>query len=225
MAQAESKGWSIKNASVKSVHRTVQVSNSINAALLVLCGIMTFILAALDFLTVMAALYVIFFGLLMLMFEARFKCFDKTFFNQFGFMFNPYGRLCFFLFCGTLGVALGVFGYIAAGYTFINMLFNMYVMCVHPEYRKFLKEEEKAKRSAQSGASSPAPPVSASVAVPMTEAVKPKPATTAPTAADDDDPFAQSTSGGDSWEKLWDDNTQRHYYHNHSTGETRWDKP
>jgi hypothetical protein len=56
--------------------------------------------------------------------------------RNFGFMFSFIGRTLFIIFCGTMACAIGYWlGYIMGTATFLNGLFNGYVILVHPAFR------------------------------------------------------------------------------------------
>lgn len=56
--------------------------------------------------------------------------------RNFGFMFTFTGRTLFLIFCGTMALAMGnALGYVMGAATFLNGIFNGYVILVHPAFR------------------------------------------------------------------------------------------
>jgi len=123
-----------------SVHCIMRVLNLINAALLIACGVVS-LLDITDIPGVLASVYIILFGVVLLLFEVHCSSFDRMIFLNFGFMFLWQGRLVFFFFVATLSIGLGVLGKIVGGCTLLNILFACYVMSCHPNYKEYMKTE------------------------------------------------------------------------------------
>jgi len=203
---------SLKSADVNTVRLILKVANVINAMLLAATGIVTFLTQSLDLLVVLSAIYVLAFSLALLFFELRLKICDSMIYRNFGFMFRWKGRCLFFVFIGTLTFGLGTMGIIAGIVTFVNMFFNAFIMLYHPKMSEVETQEDSKrlenitidpkKTFEMVHAAAPVITAAAGVANSMN---------------------AKGTEGD--WEKLYDSNTQQYYYHNHATGETRWEAP
>jgi len=246
MSSNEKTGNCIKDAEVKTVARILVVTNTLNAALLLLAAILALVLISFSILLLMTAIYVASFACCLLCFEFRLKPYERIVYENFGFMFSFGGRACFFIFIGILAIGFNSpAGYVSVGYTVVNMLFNYYCMSVHPEYREWLKADNadrryeaatttKKKHEAEAEAhgitlpgTSAAAPGAAPAADVLPESAfeagaqieRPVSATTSSTAA------TTAATKKDEWERLYDENTKLYYYHNHATGETRWEEP
>mmetsp|Transcript_10574 Transcript_10574/g.14662 ORF Transcript_10574/g.14662 Transcript_10574/m.14662 type:complete len:201 (-) Transcript_10574:394-996(-) len=95
-------------------------------------------------LVVLASAYVITFSLILFSWELKFECCNVCFLKNMGFMFNWAGRCLFFVFVGTLSFGLGLPGVIVGIFTFVNMCWNVFIICVNPGYFEALRV--KARR-------------------------------------------------------------------------------
>lgn len=221
-------------ASTETIDRILRITNLINSFLLVLAAVLALIESSFSLILLMIAIYVALFGLLIFCFELRFKFFEEYIFKNFGFMFTFGGRVCFFIFIGCLAIGFNsIAGYVSVVYTGLNLLFNYWCMSIHPKYREFLRQDQE-RRQVQAanrmlkhvGPPAGAPPAQ-SHAVDITPASAfeagnqvSSPAGVSAAAATPDSAWPSSE-----WEKIYDESTKLYYYHNHSTGETRWDEP
>jgi WW domain len=140
-------------------------------------------------------------------------------------MFNAWGRVLFFIFCGTLAFGLDTIGIVAGCITGANMIFNWYVLSYHPTYGQFVKDENRARRErAEQGSNKE---------IARKRELHEKRKAGSPTAGAGADVGADQVAvdvGSSAtlpagWEKLWDEASQRPYYHNHETNETSWELP
>jgi len=115
---------SIAKADASTIGRWVKAANVIDALFLATAGVVSFILLSFNLLTVLSALYVIFFGLLLFCFECHLARFDLMIYRNFGFMFKWQGRAFFFLFTGTLSFGLGAVGIAAGCFTVVVVFFQ-----------------------------------------------------------------------------------------------------
>jgi len=125
----------------------IKIGNVANAILLCFVGVWAMITVNSDadaLLTVLASAYVITFSLILFSWELKFECCNVCFLKNMGFMFNWAGRCLFFVFVGTLSFGLGLPGVIVGVFTFVNMCWNVFVVCVNPGYFEALRE--KARR-------------------------------------------------------------------------------
>ena len=225
MAQAEKPNY-VKSASVPALARCLKLINCLCAANLCAAGCLAFWFMTQDddqgnsqfsVPTMLSAIYVIVFSLLLLFFELHWKSLDKSMFLLFGFMFSWYGRSIFFFFVGTLAFALFIPGYVAGGFTILTVILNIYALCYNQGYKEFIqKQGGDAKLAAEKSVlqdvvhSSPSPATTANA-----------PASSAATSSGPAK-SAQNPSGAD-WEKFRDDETGSNYFYNHVTKETRWE--
>jgi len=111
------------------------------------CGIVFFItLGSPNVLSVITALYVIAFGLVLFCFELHLRSMDRLINRNFGFMFSWGGRTLFFLFVGTLCFGLGIMGIVTGCVTGANIFFNIYVLCTQPQMSEHWDKEFREYR-------------------------------------------------------------------------------
>merc|ERR1712224_1083426 len=88
------------------------------------------------------AVYLITFSLILLLFECR--LFGENMLREnFGFLFSYWGRFGFLCFIATLDFSItdstvAAMAYISGIAMCINAAFNMYIICVHPEFNQKL---------------------------------------------------------------------------------------
>jgi len=206
-----------------------------------------FILIHLDVLTVLSAIYVICFSLLLLFFECHLARLDMVIRNNFGFMFKWPGRVLFFFFAGSLCFGLGTFGIVIGAVTCVNVVFNIWIICMTPG---ILDKEKRDQQLMEARMGNNMPPTAQTVAQPV-QPVKPvQPAS----GQDERNPFTadvnvgigghnatvpvsvsvndiMASNKGDlsaeqldaGWVKQLDSNTGKYYYYNNRTNEMRWD--
>jgi len=232
----------LQSTSVKTMTWILRVTNFINACLLLLSGLLALIDESLTIILVITAIYVASFASCLLCFEFRLSFFERVAFTHFGFMFSTWGRASFFIFISIMTISFNsVVGYVAFSYTLVNMIWNVYCMHVHEEYSKWLAADNTARKLEAARGADPklardaakyniplAKTSSAGTASPPAVPPKPKSSSIPDSAFDDENPkptSAASASNPADWEKLFDENTKLYYYHNHKTGETRWEEP
>lgn len=222
----------LASQSVQFVDRLLRLCNSLNAGLLFTAGILALILESFNLPLVITAIYVMIFSSCLCIFELRWRTFERIAFRYFGFMFGWWGRCMFFIFVGTLCIGFGtVLGYVAASLTGVNVFWNYYCLRVHGEYAKWVRDDF-AMRRARAAAKAEREANRAVTELTKKNATNYTPETAFPEikvgvkAAGIEVPVVITTNNGkDEWEKLYDENTKQYYYHNHATGETRWDVP
>jgi len=137
-------GDSLAKADASTIGRWMKFVNVVDALFLATAGVVSFII---DFtfnpLTVLSALYVIFFGLTLFCFECHLSRFDVMIFKNFGFMFKWQGRAFFFLFTGTLSFGIGKVGIAAGCFTAVVVIFNIYVMHVNKGFSDKIDREQQ----------------------------------------------------------------------------------
>jgi len=116
---------------------TLRAVNMLNGALVIAASILVFLTGIVDlnFTTATLACYIIAFGIVMLFVECNISNLQSCVRAQCGFLFSFWGRAIFITFCGTLCIALDNWvGYLFGSLTFVNAMFNMYCICVHPAF-------------------------------------------------------------------------------------------
>ena len=234
----------IKNLSPETLSRIMRVINAINSVLLCFVGIWTFLAGGnIPLLTILASLYVIMFSLVLFFFEIRFEFCNVCFLQNMGFMFSWRGRLFFFIFVGTLAVGLGTPGIIIGIFTFVNAMWNVTVVCIHPAYFQKLKDdaEEEVRKAILSEAGKYGAGVAAGA---IAQAAAGGGGGGGSNTLDDvadaagfgGDQKAQAASGPSlgggggsglpaNWEQRTDQASGDTYYVNKVTGETSWERP
>ena len=139
---------------------TLRAVNMLNGALVIAASILVFLTGIVDlnFTTATLACYIIAFGIVMLFVECNISNLQSCVRAQCGFLFSFWGRAIFITLCvrpvgdlaanplltsprhcprscGTLCIALDNWvGYLFGSLTFVNAMFNMYCICVHPAF-------------------------------------------------------------------------------------------
>eukprot|EP00753_Platysulcus_tardus_P021111 PLAT8629.2.p1 GENE.PLAT8629.2~~PLAT8629.2.p1 ORF type:complete len:307 (+),score=136.81 PLAT8629.2:64-984(+) len=135
----------VRSVDGKRAARYLRLFNWLNAVGLISIAVVAFIaglpkLIALDP-SAFLAIVVIALACLLLVFECGIKRLHKRLQANFGFLYSGTGRAYFLLFVGIMTLALGLPGVIAAVFTFINTVFNCFVVRTHPE----LKDKDPSK--------------------------------------------------------------------------------
>ncbi len=92
-----------------------------------------------DVSTTFIALYVFFFGVLILCYEIAFKFTSIIIVQNFGFLYNPYGRSIFLLLLSVLCYHLGAMGIVSFGFLMGAIFFHGYIDLRYPKFEKFLQ--------------------------------------------------------------------------------------
>ena len=83
------------------------------------------------------ALYAMSFGCMLCCFELRIKRVSEAIAKNFGFMYNPKGRVVFLLLCGFLMFSLGtIMGWIVGAYLCALVPANVYILLKYPALDK-----------------------------------------------------------------------------------------
>lgn len=97
----------------------------------------------------MLSIYAVCAGLLICLLETQLKFLRVIIAINFGFLFNSVWRFLFYILLSTLAWTLGGILATIATFAFIGVaIFNTYVLCRYPEYRKLREKiaEEEDKR-------------------------------------------------------------------------------
>lgn len=87
------------------------------------------------------ALYVWFFALLIFCSELALKGVAKLIAQNFGFMYNPLGRLIFFLFVAVMCYELGLLGKIVMAMLTVASFVHLYVIIIHPAFEEYVRKK------------------------------------------------------------------------------------
>ena len=130
---------SISKSAPTTLIRFMTTCCLINAAGLVFAGSMG-IISILPT-TIITALYVILFSLVLFVEELGLSIFQGFIVKNFGFMTSWLGRAGFLIFIGVLSFSLGTIGMIVAIVSLINAAFNIIVYKMRPDVREFLNQQ------------------------------------------------------------------------------------
>ncbi len=118
------------------IPRLVFMTRCLNLALCVLMGLVA-VLELLKSPTAAAGIlsvYLLMFSCLLCCFEVHLKLVSEKIAKNFGFLFNPIGRIFFLIFIGIICFSFkSIIGYIGGGCMCANALFNGYVLFRYPE--------------------------------------------------------------------------------------------
>lgn len=146
VAPGPNKGMNFQNIAEKDVSTIiwmVRISNLLAAGMVMGAGIYNISTITLSVTIFITSIYVILLACLLCCFEIHLKSMDKFIYLNFGFMYYWPGRALFLLFVGSMCFGLGIFGYFGGGFMVFNILFNVYVLSVHPNYKKFVEQKTK----------------------------------------------------------------------------------
>lgn len=117
--------------------RNMRLINIVLSILQIIAGIMgLFSFVTLDIAGSLVSIYVIIFALVLFLFECRLKRMEAKIRQNFGFLYSFKGRAGFIFFIGFLDFGIdSALGTVAGILMCLNALFNIIVMCRHPEFR------------------------------------------------------------------------------------------
>jgi hypothetical protein len=229
----------IAKADASTIARWVKFLNIVNALFLAASGVVSFITTTVNLLSVLSALYVIGFGLLLFCFECHLSRFDSMVHRNFGFMFKWQGRALFFLFTGTLAFGLGPMGIAAGCLTVAIIIFNIYVLRTNKSYSDQTDKDQQEMVTRVQNNRPNAPVTSASAVQPGSEKDA-NPFTvdvnmgigghnmTVPVSVSAADVTAAASRtanhlNNSDWEKIYDKGSGKYYFYNAKTQESRWE--
>ena len=123
---------SIKHADGTTMGRILRASNSVIALLLIATGLHAlFNGSSASSTIIISSVYVIFFAFVLFAFELRFQSIQLTLAKYFGFLYNTWGRVGFFIFVGTLSLGLSDMGIAVGVLCYVVLLFNIYVLSIN----------------------------------------------------------------------------------------------
>jgi hypothetical protein len=132
----------IREASAEDVIKWLRYANLSNGVCIMTGGVISFVTLGVTSLTALAiGAYVVLFGCMLFCFECRMKRMEEMVRRNFGFLFSYSGRTLFILFIATLclGVttngSVSAIGWITGILTFLNAMFNCFVIYRHPAFK------------------------------------------------------------------------------------------
>lgn len=85
------------------------------------------------------AMYLLFFSCMLCCFEIAYKTISIYLVQNFGFLYNPYGKFVFLTFVGMVCFQLSTMGKVMFGLLILYGLVNIYVNFIHPKYPQYLR--------------------------------------------------------------------------------------
>jgi len=114
----------------------MRAANVVGVVLMFITGFLNFIAGA-DITVAILSLYAMSFGCLLCCFELRLKAITALIVKNFGFMYNPRGRVVFLLCCGFLMFSLeSILGWVVGAYLCALVPANVYILLKYPELEK-----------------------------------------------------------------------------------------
>lgn len=136
----------IRETDTKTVVTYLRYANLCNAVCIITAGVVTVVTlasASLDLTTMFIGLYIGIFGCMLFCFECRLARMEEDVRRNFGFLYSYTGRTLFIVFIATIcfgatggGENGGALGYACGIITFLNALFNCFVIYNHPGFGK-----------------------------------------------------------------------------------------
>jgi non-canonical poly(A) RNA polymerase PAPD5/7 len=130
-------GNSIKATNSTTILRMMRTINLLLATATIVAGLLAWIMGYVtSFQKVIAGIYIIMFGALLLAFELRTERVDRIFRQNFGFMYGNQTRTIFLLFIAIWPLSMGNFWLtiLDAVLLFVNAFFNYFVINQHPAF-------------------------------------------------------------------------------------------
>jgi hypothetical protein len=191
----------IRSMEGSKLNRWLAFFNVILGLLYIAVGISYFFLSALSLSvsSVVLAIFLIFFGIVLISYHVHIEFIENWMFNNFGFMYDWRGRSAYLLFTGFMCISLGTFGIITGIVTLIVLIINMVSLSFNKDLKNLVTSTDavfKFKHSSPVGASG--------AAVPKANGER---------------------ENTEVWEEVVDPESGKKYYYNPSTGETSWTLP
>lgn len=127
-------------AKIRWWSRILRVSMIIIATLMLVTAYYNFASSSNQVATVMLALYIMFFAILICCFELAFRFATIAIVQNFGFMYNPYGRACFIIFVAIMCFQLSTIGKVVFALLITEALIQAYVYCICPHYESYTRK-------------------------------------------------------------------------------------
>eukprot|EP00475_Leptophrys_vorax_P043326 TRINITY_DN8308_c0_g2_i1.p1 TRINITY_DN8308_c0_g2~~TRINITY_DN8308_c0_g2_i1.p1 ORF type:complete len:207 (+),score=52.72 TRINITY_DN8308_c0_g2_i1:677-1297(+) len=193
------------------LNRWLGFFNVILGLLYIAVGISYFFLSALSlsFTSVVLAIFLIFFGIVLIAYHVHIEFIENWMFNNFGFMYDWRGRSSYLLFTGFMCISLGTFGVVTGIITLIVLIGNCVSLRVNNDLRNLIVSTDQDFKNKHSSPNS---------GMPKNSGLATGPAASAPT-------DNRERDGTEVWEEVVDPESGKKYYYNPSTGETSWTLP
>ncbi|CEG40396.1 uncharacterized protein PHALS_10599 [Plasmopara halstedii] len=130
-------GAQIKSTNSQTIVKVMRISNLVLASATIAVGVLAWIFGEVDtFQKIIAGIYIILFGALLLAFELRTEKVDVVLRKNFGFMYGNRTRTIFLVFIAIWPLSMGNFWLtiLDAVLLFLNAFFNYYVISQHPAF-------------------------------------------------------------------------------------------
>ncbi|OWZ23425.1 hypothetical protein PHMEG_0001697 [Phytophthora megakarya] len=130
-------GNQIKATNSQTIVKVMRLSNLVLATATIVVGVLAWIFGHVDsFQKVIAGIYIIMFGALLLAFELRTEKIDVVLRSNFGFMYGNKTRTMFLVFIAIWPLSMGNFWLtiLDAVLLFLNAFFNYFVISQHPAF-------------------------------------------------------------------------------------------
>ena len=146
MSNQQKKGrlQQIREATPEQVLYWLRVANLSNGLCIIACGTISFLSPStlLSLTSIAIGAYIVLFGCMLFCYECRLKRMEETIRRNFGFLYSYSGRTLFILFIASLCLGttsdnggITVLGWITGILTFINAMFNCFVVYSHPAFK------------------------------------------------------------------------------------------
>lgn len=152
-------GSQIKSTNSQTIVKVMRVLNLALASATIAVGVLAWIFGQVDtFQKIIAGVYIIMFGALLLAFELRTEKVDVILRKNFGFMYGNRTRTIFLVFIAIWPLSMGNFWLtiLDAVLLFLNAFFNYYVISQHPAFSSVLPVYDPTQPQ-RTGGYAPAP--------------------------------------------------------------------
>ncbi|TDH65752.1 hypothetical protein CCR75_006140 [Bremia lactucae] len=134
-------GAQIKSTNSQTIIKVMRTLNLVLASATIVVGVLAWLLGQVNnFQKVIAGIYIIMFGALLLLFELRTEKMDEILRKNFGFMYGNKTRTIFLVFIAIWPLSMGNFWLtiLDAVLLFLNAFFNYFVISKHPAFSSVL---------------------------------------------------------------------------------------
>lgn len=137
-APQQQKKGGIRNWSGDKVVAVMRMGNFFNGVAMIVAAVLALVtgVVGLDFQVFLLSIYITLFGLLLMCTECHLGFLDKRIRKYFGFLYGYMGRTLFILFAASINFAMDQWlGYLVGIGTFLNAIFNFWVIKFHPGFK------------------------------------------------------------------------------------------
>lgn len=133
--------WGITGAKMLLILRGLHISVGI---LIVFAAIWKFVTGTSSNSTIIAALYSIFLGTMLVLSELKIPKMTEFLRKNFGFLYGFKGKAYFLIFCAVFPLSLGSIGIVAGCCAIFNCLFDAFVLVKHPYFQSAKSAADQA---------------------------------------------------------------------------------